>query len=411
MATIGVLSIFLGVVSILLYGTTGGISFGVLGLIFSVMGLLKKKSLKRKKFKRFAGKTMAGIGLSSSIFGVLLSLSFFMFPGTPISKFADIIGPYQQQVVATVDSLLPEREQEIAAQINNSIKSIFNLTSNSSEKSIEQASTDNVRVVPGKESSDLKIHFLNVGQGLSILAECDGHFLLYDGGDRYTSSFVVAYLKEAGVEKLDYVIASHFDADHLNGVVGALNVFSTDLVLAPDYIATSKIYQSFTSVITEKQILVIHPEVKDVYSLGSATFTILGPIGSEYKDVNDYSIVIMLQNGSDKVLITGDSEYVSEKELCDSRADLSCDIYVAGHHGSGSSSSWDLLQETTPEYCVVSCGSDNSYGHPHDSTMEKLEAMEIEVFRTDKQGTITCISNGNGFTWSQEPCNDYTPGR
>ena len=70
-------------------------------------------------------------------------------------------------------------------------------------------------------SADTQLHFIDVGQGLSVLAESDGHFLLFDGGDRKTSSLVVSYLKEQGVETLDYVIASHYDADHLNGVVGA----------------------------------------------------------------------------------------------------------------------------------------------------------------------------------------------
>ena len=90
--------------------------------------------------------------------------------------------------------------------------------------------------------------------------------------------------------------------------------------------------------------------------------------------------------------------------------ELSCDVLVPGHHGSATATSWDFLQETVPEYAVISCGRDNQYGHPHEETMEKLEVMDIQVFRTDIQGTVTVTSDGTHLKWSQEPCNDYTDG-
>ena len=100
-------------------------------------------------------------------------------------------------------------------------------------------------VTDPSERSGLRVDFLDVGQGLSVLINADGHFMLYDGGDRTASSFVVAYLKEKGVAKLDYMVASHYDADHLNGLVGALNVFNTDMILGPGYETDTKIYKSF----------------------------------------------------------------------------------------------------------------------------------------------------------------------
>ena len=87
-----------------------------------------------------------------------------------------------------------------------------------------------------------------------------------------------------------------------------------------------------------------------------------------------------------------------------------CDVLVPGHHGSATATSWDFLQKTVPEYAVISCGQDNQYGHPDKDTMDKLENMDIQVYRTDKQGTITVTSDGTNLTWSTEPCNDYTPG-
>ena len=96
--------------------------------------------------------------------------------------------------------------------------------------------------------------------------------------------------------------------------------------------------------------------------------------------------------------------------MCNSGIDLSCDILVPGHHGSATSTSWDFLQATVPEYAVISCGTDNQYGHPDKDTMDKLQSMGIQVYRTDKQGTITVTSDGDNLTWNTEPCNDYSPG-
>ena len=96
--------------------------------------------------------------------------------------------------------------------------------------------------------------------------------------------------------------------------------------------------------------------------------------------------------------------------MCRTGLELESDVYIVGHHGSGSSSTWELLQNATPEYAIISCGTGNSYGHPHIETMEKLQAMDIRLFRTDKQGTVVASTDGISITWNLSPCNDYTPG-
>lgn len=259
-------------------------------------------------------------------------------------------------------------------------------------------------------SADTTVHFIDVGQGLSVLIQSDGHFMLYDGGDRNASSLVVSYLEKQGVEVLDYVIASHYDADHLNGVVGALNVYETEKVLTPDYETDTRVFQSFQSVIREKDIPLIHPEPGDTYRLGNASFTVLAPQDRDYKNANDYSVAIRLTAGDVSFLLTGDAESESEAEMIRSGLPLESTVYAAGHHGSASSGSWDFLQRIVPEYAVISCGAGNSYGHPHVETMEKFKAMGIEIFRTDKQGTIIASTDGSSLSWSVSPCSDYTPG-
>jgi len=263
---------------------------------------------------------------------------------------------------------------------------------------------------PSVSYAQTDVHVLDVGQGLSVLVESQGHAMLYDGGDRNKSSFVVSYLKGQHITYLDYVVASHYDSDHLNGVVGALNVFSTKQVFAPDYTTDTRVFNSFTSVVKSRKIPKEQPKVGDTYQLGDAVIQILSPSGSDYADVNDYSIAVRIVDGDTSFLITGDAESQAETEICSSGLELDSDVYVMGHHGSGTSTSWELLKKVTPEYAVLSCGAGNSYGHPHIESMEKLQDMEIDLLRTDKQGTLIASTDGTSIRWNVEPCNDYTPG-
>ena len=254
------------------------------------------------------------------------------------------------------------------------------------------------------------IHVLDVGQGLSVLIESNGHYMLYDGGDSDKSSYVVSYLQQEGVPSLDYVVASHYDSDHLNGVVGALNAFPVSNVWGPNYTTDTRVFESFNSVVSQKGLSRVQPAIGSQIQLGDATIQVLAPSGTDYSDVNNYSIAVRVQDGNTSFLITGDAEAESEAQMIASGLTLDSDVYVMGHHGSGTSTSWDLLQAATPEYAVLSCGAGNSYGHPHVESMEKLQAMEIQLLRTDKQGNIGASTDGTTITWNVNPCNDYTPG-
>ncbi len=277
-------------------------------------------------------------------------------------------------------------------------------TSAQADKSDETVDDD------GTTAGDMTVHFLDVGQGLSILVQSEDQTMIYDGGDRSTSSFVVSYLKEQNISKIDYLISSHYDSDHMAGLIGCLNAFEVENVISSDYVHDSKLYTSFVNAVEEKGLEMQHPAVGTTFSLGSGSFQILAPAEIDPNGSNDNSVAIKLTNGSNSFIFTGDAEVSSEAAMCNSGIDLDCDVLVPGHHGSATATSWDFLQKTVPEYAVISCGRDNQYGHPDKDTMDKLESMDIQVYRTDKQGTITVTSDGTNLTWSAEPCNDYTPG-
>lgn len=270
------------------------------------------------------------------------------------------------------------------------------------------ASSDSTNAASG--TGEMTVHFMDVGEGDSTLIESQGHFLLMDGGDRDHSSFVVAYLKKQGVSTLDYVIASHFDDDHISGIVGALHVFTVSAMLEPGYTGTTSIYQSLKNIETQKGIVPIVPNVGDNYSMGNISFTVAGPINYTHDEENDNSLCVLVTCGNNRFLFTGDAQETSEKEICGTGISLSADVLEAGHHGSRTSNSGELLNAVSPEYMVLSCGKDNSYGLPDQDVIERIRDKGISLFRTDEQGTILAVSDGTNITWSTEPSTTWSCG-
>lgn len=263
--------------------------------------------------------------------------------------------------------------------------------------------------VNAETNGEMAVHFLDVGQGNAILVQSGGQNLLYDGGDQNHTDEVVSYLQQQNVQTIDYMISSHYDEDHLGGLIPCLNFFEVSNVLGPDYVHTSNLFNTFMNTATANAIIVQYPSVGDTFDFGTGSFTVLAPSGIS-QNSNDNSLVIKLENGSNSFIFTGDAEETSEQDMISTGMNLDCDVLSIGHHGSASSTTWDFLEATSPSYAVISCGVNNQYNHPSAETMGRLSDMEIPVFRTDKQGTIIAVSDGTTINWSQNPCNDYSSG-
>jgi len=260
------------------------------------------------------------------------------------------------------------------------------------------------------EGEQLRVEILDVGQGNAVLLESQGHYVLIDGGDRETSSFVVSYLKDQGIDTFDYIVVSHFDSDHLAGVIGVLHQFGVNQILTPDYEGDTKLYQSFQEVVEQNQVMEIHPTQEEVYSFGTAEMEILGPVYYGHSDENEDSICIRVTNGANSFLICGDIGEDTETELVHTGVDVSAEVYLLNHHGSNTSNTQEFIDLVQPSYAVISCGEENSYGHPGTETMERIKNLGIPVYRTDRQGIIRVESDGAQLLWEQEPCNDFTAG-
>ena len=246
-----------------------------------------------------------------------------------------------------------------------------------------------------------EMHFIDVGQALSVLVECDGQYMLYDGGNVDDGSLVVSYLQSQGVEQLEYVFCSHAHEDHVGGLAAALAYFPTYHVYSPVTEASTKCFKDFVKYTQQQGLQVEVPAVGTTWPLGGATVTMVGPV-AQYSDTNDTSIVLRIDYGSTSFLLTGDMEKTAESDLVASGANLKADVLQVGHHGSSTSTGYAFLNAVLPEMGIISCGVNNKYGHPHEETLSILRDAKVDVYRTDLQGTITIGSDGQNYTVATE---------
>lgn len=246
----------------------------------------------------------------------------------------------------------------------------------------------------------LQVHFIDVGQADCALISCGGKYMLIDGGNVEDSSLVVSYLQKLGITELEAVVCSHAHEDHVGGLPGVLAVFRTHSVYAPTRTYSSNCFDDFMYYVNQQDLTVTIPSPGDTFSLGSAVVTVLGPTKS-YADTNNTSLVLRVQFGATRFLFTGDMETDAERDLVDSGADLKADVLKVGHHGSDTSTGYLFLRSVAPKYGVISVGKGNSYGHPCEEPLSRLEDADVEIYRTDKLGHIIATSDGKTitFTW------------
>lgn len=258
-------------------------------------------------------------------------------------------------------------------------------------------------------TSNLTVHFIDVGQGDATLFICDGEAMLLDAGNTESGTEIQLYLKKNGVEKLKYLILTHPDEEHIGGADVIITKFDIDNVFMPSYEKDTKSYEELISALAYRWYQWSTPTVGETYTLGNSAFTIVAP-NREYGDENNSSIGILLTHGNNKFLFTGDAEEEAENDIISNGISLDCDVYKAGHHGSKTSSNLALLETATPEFVVVSCGEGNSYGHPHAEPMNYFRSLGMKLFRTDEQGTVIVASDGTNLGWNMAPTESWNAG-
>lgn len=255
-----------------------------------------------------------------------------------------------------------------------------------------------VESVCATAASSFQIDFINVGQGDASLIQCDGHYMLIDGGDNKQSSLIYAYLKQRSINYLDYVIATHADADHVGGLSGALNYAAVGTAYCSVTTSDTKAFQNFTKYLNIQGKSITVPKAGDTFNLGSAKVTILGPLKSS-SEANDNSIVLRIVYGNTSFIFTGDAEADEEADIVDSGYTLESTVLKVGHHGSKSSTGYRFLRAVSPKYAVISVGNGNSYGHPTEKVLSRLRDADVTTYRTDMQGHIVCVSDGKNVSF------------
>ena len=244
-----------------------------------------------------------------------------------------------------------------------------------------------------KESSNnLDVYFLDVGQADSILLSNNGHYMLIDAGNNEDGPKLVNYFKSLGITKFDYVIATHAHEDHIGGMDDIIKNFDIGTFYMPDLITTTKTFEDVLDALSEKQIAFETPTIDQEFFFSDTKITTLY-VNNEAKNLNDSSIVLRLKHGTNTFLFTGDASTKVEKQPLNKN--IASDVLKVGHHGSRYSTSKEFLNKVNPQYAIISVGINNTYKHPHDETLKKLNDKKIIIYRTDQEGTIVAESNGN----------------
>ncbi len=254
------------------------------------------------------------------------------------------------------------------------------------------------------DNSPMSVHVQSVGKADSILIEADGKYMLVDGGTMDRGEAVEEYLARRGIRKLDYVVNTHPDNDHIGGLSAVMKQIPTDCYMAPNLpkilIPNSEEYLAVQKVLREKNIKTTVPTVGDQFYLGKLLVEVLGPV-KPGDNTNNNSLVLRLTYGTTRFLLMGDAEKEEETDILATHTDLTVDVLKVGHHGSSTSTTLDLLKAVKPRYAAVSVGDDSNH-LPKNEVLKRLNEAGAQIYRTDIYGTVIFMSNGKTISIATE---------
>ncbi len=243
----------------------------------------------------------------------------------------------------------------------------------------------------------LKIYFLDVGQADSTLIINNNQTMLIDAGNNEDGNLIVKFIKSLGIEKIDYLVGTHAHEDHIGGMDDIINNFNIGTVYLPyttEKTTTTKTFEDVLDSLIAKKLSITTANIGDKFTLGNTNCEIMYVDNSEPEDTNDQSICIRLEFKNESFLFMGDASGKVEK----ARNWTQTNVLKVAHHGSKTSTSKEFLKQVKPQIAIISVGKDNSYKHPSEQVLERLESIKAKIYRTDELGTILLISDGDSNT-------------
>lgn len=244
-------------------------------------------------------------------------------------------------------------------------------------------------------NTPVKVHYIDIGQGDSILIEINEKNILIDAGEKEHASTIIAYLRTYDVEKLDLVFLTHPHEDHIGGMGEVLSEFEIGEFYMPNKELVTQSFMSMTAALDEKNTAINFLKGGMEFELGeSIKLQILSPNKESYLNPNNYSSLMRLVVGSNAFLFTGDAEEIVENEVIASGAELKSDVLKAPHHGSKTSSSEPFLEKVAPAYIVVTSGLGNDHNLPSPEILERYRNTGAKTLLTEEMGSIVFAANG-----------------
>lgn len=246
-----------------------------------------------------------------------------------------------------------------------------------------------------KTNSNLEVYYFDVGQADSILIRENDNNILIDAGNNEDGEKLVNYLKnDLNIEKFNMVVGTHPHEDHIGGLDNVIDSFDIDTILMPNATSTSKTFENVLDSIEKKDYKITVPKINEEFNYNNINIKVLYT-GTDEKDLNNTSIVLKLTYQNNKFLFMGDATSKEEKKLLNE--DIKSDVLKIGHHGSEYSTTKNFLDKVNPQYAIIEVGKNNTYKHPKEITLDKLNKKNIKIYRTDIDGTIKVVSDGNNL--------------
>ena len=260
-------------------------------------------------------------------------------------------------------------------------------------ENLQGSISENLKSTEGK----VIIHFLDVGQADSTFIELPGkRCMLIDAGEKENEEMISNYIKKLGYQKLDYFVMTHPHSDHIGGAKGQIETFDIGAIYLPKAVTTSKTYLHLLTAIEEKgKKITTGKQGVIILDEQDLKIEILSPTKEEYKNLNNYSIVLKMAYKNKSFLFMGDAETLVEEDL---GKNVKADVIKIGHHGSDTSSSIDFVKKVNPSLGIISVGKDNTYQHPSKEIIKRWETVGTKIYRTDEEGTIILETDGNEIT-------------